>query len=339
MSYRGLGQIPTNGGYVSGGSRNGIFGQVPTNGGYRTQQARSGIFAGVGQFPTGAVYLEPPYYNDGGLLRIDQQTLPTFKWSVNGTTTTDPSQGSTMIQVPGFAHTYIMEIASVPFGATGDHWLDSYLGEGYVVMYAGKPVEQIGTTLSFAISKDPKYIAANTAEQANFMMIIDGPEALISQAKALVAGLPPGPGQPGQPGQVGGCPPGQWGVPPFCFGTPTQPPGTPPPPGAAQCKPGEQEFLGICLYQPPCKPGDREMGGLCYPDLPGPPGTQPPGTQPPGTQPSPGTQPPGTQPPSTKPPTHVAKAAAPDWLFPVLVGVAGISVFALVRAGKKKRRA
>ena len=291
MSYSSMGQIPDNGGYLpGGGDRNGIFGQVPDNGGYVVGlDARKPIF-GYGQIPAGALYVAPPYYDDNGLRRIDQQSLPTFAWSVNTTSTDEPNAGSSMQELPGFVETFSMEIAS----GVGNYWLDTYLSAGFVVLFWGKSPEQLGSTLRFAISKDPMYIAANAATAANFAMVIDGPEAIITQAKQLLGDVPTAPTIP-----TGGCPPGTVGIPPFCIGTPT---GVPTVPGVptAPTKPTEP---------PPTKP-----------------------TEPPSTAPTKPTEPP--------PPPIEAKVVskAPTWLLPALIGVAAVSVFAIVRAGGSKRR-
>jgi hypothetical protein len=324
-----FGQIPTNGSWRGG---DGIFGQVPTNGGYAVQ--------GVGTFPMGTVYVQPPAYNDSGLLRIDESSRPAFEWSINSTTTDEPSAGASIQEAAGFADTYLMSIASTP-GQQGNNWLSTYMAAGYVVLFRGKSVEELNQMLDFIITSDPAAVKHYAAYEADNYMVVGGPEPIIALAKQGAPGIP----VPGLP-PAGVCPEGQVGVPPLCMpvpgGVPTTPPTTP---GAGECGPNQISVAGQCFNTPPCGAGEQEVFGVCYP-LPGtapPPGTQPPVTPPPGLPvPPPGTQPPPGVPPAVPPtqpsdkPVHVAGTGAPAWLFPALVGVAGLSVFVIIRASRKR---
>lgn len=291
-----FGQIPTNGGWRDGDGGGGIFGQVPTNGGYVIGGAARR--PSLGQFPMGTLYASPPAYNDGGLLRIDQSAAPAFLWSINSTTTDDPVRGATFEEDPGFAETYLMEVVSAK---PGNDWLTTYMAAGYVILFGKKSVEELGPSLSFVATTDPRAVAHYAAYEANNYMIVGGPEPIIAAAKTggPVSPTPgPTPGLPGDlPGTLpsGGCPEGTVGVPPACVPIP---------------------------------------------------GAEPPGTSPPGTEPPPGTTPPGTEPPPDEPSNGkpadsalVAGTEAPAWLLPALVGVAGLSVFVIIRASRKQGRA
>lgn len=215
MSYRALGQLPTNGHYRQ-------FGPYP-------------------QLGADPVYASPATINDGGIRRIDPSAFATFKWSIDNTTTSDPAAGATF-QEAGLG-TYKLQ---APVHAGGDNWMDGFLAAGYVVLF--KQPAMAGTPmLEFYLTMDPSYVAKNAdAKKNDSLIVIAGPEPIISAAKTMVSGGAPAPQPSPTPTPlpsvppVGTCPPGSVGVPPVCVtvpggGTPggapggsTQPPGTQP---------------------------------------------------------------------------------------------------------------
>jgi hypothetical protein len=296
-----FGQIPENGGYRSGGG--GIFGQVPTNGGYTIGAAARR--PSLGQFPMGTVYVAPPAYDDDGLLRIDASSLPAFAWSINSVTTDDPVYGASSDLDSEFDDTHLMEVATAPSGQ-GNNWMSTYVANGYVVMFRGKSVEEMGPTLSFIVTSDPAAVKHYASYAANEYMIVDGPEQIIAAAKGQAPATPE-PSVPTLPG--------------------TTPSGLP--------------------HAPPCAAGEQEVYGMCWPLLPGQPAPsvpEPPSTPEPapgGGTPTPGGTAPGTGPlPGGQANGDEQKAGseAPGWVFPVLIGVAGLSIFVIMRASRKKGR-
>jgi hypothetical protein len=165
----------------------GIFGQVPQNGEYIVGAAARKPLFGVGQIAPGSVYVEPPYYDDGGLLRIDPGSVSAFKWSMNATTTSD---GAALTDLTGYANTSMLEVLPVTFGGAGDNWFDNYLASGFVVLFRGKPITQLSNTLTFIVTMDPAAIKEFAAADANDFMVVDGPAPLIELAK----GVAPTPG-------------------------------------------------------------------------------------------------------------------------------------------------
>ncbi len=202
------------------------FGQIPTNGGYSAR--RTGVF---GQGPGQTVFVNPPTFDDGGLLRITPSSAPAFEWSINSTTNMDVNLGASMTQVE--PETFHLEVAS----GIGDQWLDVYKQAGYVVLFQMNA--ELGSKLHFYVTKSPHFIAENAKASAGEIAVVGGNEAIIGAAKLLLAGgaLPELP--PDVPAPTGLCPEGQIGIPPFCVSAPQLPPTPvePPFPGGVEPEP------------------------------------------------------------------------------------------------------
>lgn len=184
-------------------------------------------YAGIGVFnlpsegalPTALPsFLDPPSVQDGPITRVAPSSVATMKWSINSTTTSDPSKGATVQAMADAFETYVMEIAPAQ---PGDFWIDTTLGDGFAVLFQPKAPTDLQPSLTFIATKDPKVIFA-MAGPGGQALYVDGPDSLLEQAKA-------GPSP--------------------TTTTTTTPPVAPPSTNmgyAPPCKQGDMEVFGLC---------------------------------------------------------------------------------------------